>query len=52
MLNLPYERSPGFPSCGYDAEGDVLRHKVTVDFSGASYVTRHVPTPEELARRE
>ncbi|MGZ0200542.1 hypothetical protein ACNFR7_10190 [Streptomyces sp. RM1] len=25
---------------------------VTVDFSGQPYVTRHVPTPEELARRE
>jgi hypothetical protein len=25
---------------------------VTVDFSGQPYLTRHVPTPEELARRE
>ncbi|MFH8993357.1 hypothetical protein [Streptomyces sp. NPDC017940] len=36
----------------YDAEDDVLRHTVTVDYSGQPYVTRHVPTPEELARRE
>jgi hypothetical protein len=36
----------------YDAEDDVLRHTVTADFSGHPYVTRHVPTPEELAQRE
>ncbi|MGW1658432.1 hypothetical protein [Streptomyces atratus] len=38
----------------YDADDDddVLRHTVTVDYSGHSYVTRHRPTPEELARRE
>ncbi|MFB8443598.1 hypothetical protein ACFC7A_31590 [Streptomyces niveus] len=36
----------------YDADDDVLRHTVTVDFSGTPYVTRRVPTPEELARRE
>ncbi|MZF88244.1 hypothetical protein [Streptomyces sp. SID5643] len=36
----------------YDADDDVLRHTITVDFSGQPYVTRHVPTPEELARRE
>ncbi|MEK8141637.1 hypothetical protein NKH18_00625 [Streptomyces sp. M10(2022)] len=36
----------------YDADDDVLRHTVTVDYSGQPYVTRHVPTLEELARRE
>lgn len=36
----------------YDADDDVLRHTITVDYSGHPYVTRHVPTPEELARRE
>lgn len=36
----------------YDADDDVLRHTITVDYSGQPYVTRHVPTPEELARRE
>ncbi|WP_406349276.1 hypothetical protein OHA44_37045 [Streptomyces sp. NBC_00144] len=34
----------------YDA--DVLRHTITVDFSGQPCVTRQVPTPEELARPE
>ncbi len=34
------------------ADDDVLRHTITVDFSGQPYVTRHVPAPEELARRE
>ncbi|MEU1091468.1 hypothetical protein ACFYPN_31950 [Streptomyces sp. NPDC005576] len=33
-----------------DADADVLRHTVTVDFSGHPYITRHRPTP--LARRE
>ncbi|CAL9297263.1 hypothetical protein ACFT1B_15880 [Streptomyces griseoincarnatus] len=28
----------------HDADDDVLRHTVTVDFSGQPYVTRHVPT--------
>lgn len=36
----------------YDAGDDVLRHTVTVDCSGQLYVTRRVPTSEELARRE
>lgn len=36
----------------YDADDDVLRHTITVDYSGQPHVTRHVPTPEELARRE
>ncbi|WP_405392433.1 hypothetical protein OG596_34255 [Streptomyces sp. NBC_01102] len=36
----------------YDADDDVLRHTVTVDYSGQPYITRHVPTPEELARHE
>ncbi|HEY9327087.1 MAG TPA: hypothetical protein VIS09_02415 [Streptomyces sp.] len=36
----------------YDADDDVLRHTVTVDFSGQPGVTRYRPTPEELARRE
>ncbi|MEU8672727.1 hypothetical protein AB0C71_38205 [Streptomyces anulatus] len=36
----------------YDADDDVLRHMVTVDYSAQPYVTRHVPTPEELARHE
>ncbi|MGJ5763126.1 hypothetical protein [Streptomyces galbus] len=36
----------------YDAEDDVLRHTITLDYSGQPYVTRHVPTAEELARRE
>ncbi|MFC9931712.1 hypothetical protein [Streptomyces sp. NPDC127190] len=36
----------------YDADDDVLRHTITVDFSGQPYVTRHVPTPDKLARRE
>ncbi|MEE1943090.1 hypothetical protein V1L54_27415 [Streptomyces sp. TRM 70361] len=36
----------------YDVEDDVLRQTVTVDYSGQPYVTRHVPAPEELARRE
>ncbi|MFJ7416728.1 hypothetical protein ACIQWZ_38935 [Streptomyces sp. NPDC098077] len=36
----------------YDANDDVLRHTITVDYSGQPYVTRHVPTPEELARLE
>ncbi|WP_331750482.1 MULTISPECIES: hypothetical protein [unclassified Streptomyces] len=31
---------------------DVPRHAVTLDYSGRPYVTRHRPTPEELARRE
>ncbi|MFJ2915069.1 hypothetical protein ACIO8F_38035 [Streptomyces sp. NPDC087228] len=31
---------------------DILRHTITVNLSGQPYVTRHVPTPEELARRE
>ncbi|MFF2721289.1 hypothetical protein [Streptomyces sp. NPDC058011] len=35
----------------YDAD-DVLRHTVTVDCSAQPYVTRHVPTPEELACHE
>lgn len=34
----------------YDAA--VLRHTITVDFSGQPCVIRHVPTPEELARPE
>ncbi|MFD0396436.1 hypothetical protein ACFQ3Z_46300 [Streptomyces nogalater] len=36
----------------YDADDDVLRHTITVDYSGQPYVTWHVPTAEELARRE
>ncbi|GGZ18584.1 hypothetical protein GCM10010327_57200 [Streptomyces nitrosporeus] len=36
----------------YDADDDVLRYTVTVDYSGQSYVTRHRPALEELARRE
>ncbi|WP_111340011.1 UTRA domain-containing protein [Streptomyces sp. AC1-42W] len=36
----------------YDADDDVLRHTITVDYSGQPHVTRHVPTAEELARRE
>ncbi|WP_143674136.1 hypothetical protein [Streptomyces caniscabiei] len=36
----------------YDADDDVLRHTVTVDYSGHPYVTRFRPTPEDLARRE
>ncbi|MFE9334823.1 hypothetical protein [Streptomyces sp. NPDC006925] len=36
----------------YDADDDVLRHTVTVDYSGQSHVIRYVPTPEELALRE
>ncbi|WP_327687218.1 hypothetical protein [Streptomyces sp. NBC_00467] len=35
----------------YDAD-DALRHTVTIDCSGHPYVTRHVPTPEKLVRRE
>ncbi|MCX5165934.1 hypothetical protein OOK39_44470 [Streptomyces sp. NBC_00264] len=35
-----------------DADDDVLRHTVTADYSGHPYVTRHRPTPEELAPRE
>ncbi|WP_018569518.1 GntR family transcriptional regulator [Streptomyces sp. PsTaAH-124] len=35
----------------YDAEGDVLRHTVTVDFIGQPHVTRHAPGPDELAHR-
>lgn len=33
-------------------DGDVLLPTIAVDFSSHPYVTRHVPTPEELARRE
>ncbi len=36
----------------YDADDDVLRHTITVDYSGHPYVTRHRPTPEDLARHE
>ncbi|MFJ4865946.1 hypothetical protein [Streptomyces sp. NPDC088748] len=36
----------------YDADADVLRHTITVDYSGQPHVTRYVPTPEELARRK
>ncbi|MFJ1958768.1 hypothetical protein ACIOGT_38140 [Streptomyces microflavus] len=36
----------------YDADDGVLRHTVTVDYSGQPYVTRHVPPPQELARLE
>ncbi|MFM9457958.1 hypothetical protein [Streptomyces europaeiscabiei] len=36
----------------YDADDDVLRHTVTVDYSGHPYVTRYQPAPEDLARRE
>uniref|UniRef100_UPI002F917E44 hypothetical protein n=1 Tax=Streptomyces sp. NBC_01562 TaxID=2975879 RepID=UPI002F917E44 len=36
----------------YDADDDVLRHTITVDYSGHPYVTRYQPTPEDLARRE
>ncbi|WP_329028409.1 hypothetical protein [Streptomyces sp. NBC_00690] len=36
----------------YDADDDVLRHTVTVDYSGHPYVTRGEPTPEDMARRE
>lgn len=28
----------------FDAADDVLRHTITVDYSGQPYVTRHVPT--------
>ncbi|MFF3488759.1 hypothetical protein ACFYXC_36635 [Streptomyces sp. NPDC002701] len=35
-----------------DADDDVLRHTITVDYSGQPHVTRHVPTAEELVRRE
>ncbi|MFJ9690448.1 hypothetical protein ACIRRX_32775 [Streptomyces bacillaris] len=35
----------------YDAD-DALRYTITVDYSGQPHVTRHVPTPEELASRE
>ncbi|MCX4851733.1 hypothetical protein [Streptomyces sp. NBC_00893] len=35
----------------YDADADVLRHTVTVDYSGRPYVTRYEPTPKELALR-
>ncbi|MCX4656902.1 hypothetical protein OG249_34010 [Streptomyces microflavus] len=34
------------------ADDDVLRHTVTVGFSGTPYITRQVPTPDELARRK
>lgn len=43
--------TPRQGSC-YDADDDVLRHTVIVDYSGHPYVARHHPTPEELARRE
>ncbi|MFG2221033.1 MULTISPECIES: hypothetical protein [unclassified Streptomyces] len=36
----------------YDADDDVLRHTVTVDYSGRPYVTRYEPTLEEMALRE
>lgn len=36
----------------YDAEGDVLQHTVTVNYSGHPHVTRHRLTSEDLARRE
>ncbi|MFE9016701.1 hypothetical protein [Streptomyces cyaneofuscatus] len=36
----------------YDADADVLRHTVIVDYSNQPCVTRHVPTPDELARLE
>ncbi|MFB8037085.1 hypothetical protein ACFC5Z_29975 [Streptomyces sp. NPDC056004] len=36
----------------YDADDDVLRHTMTVDYSGRPYVTRYEPTPEEFALRE
>lgn len=34
------------------ADDDVLRHTVIVGFSGTPYITRQVPTPDELARRK
>ncbi|MFI1606965.1 hypothetical protein ACH4YN_33270 [Streptomyces griseofuscus] len=43
---------PGIEHIFYDADDDVLRHTIAVDFTGQLYVTRHVPTPEDLARRE
>ncbi|MDX3589007.1 hypothetical protein OG920_45480 [Streptomyces europaeiscabiei] len=36
----------------YDADDEVLRHTVTVDYSGHPYVTRYQPALEDFARRE
>jgi hypothetical protein len=36
----------------FHADDDVLRHTVIVGFSGTPYITRQVPTPDELARRK
>lgn len=37
----------------YDADDDVLRHTITVDYSGLPHATRYVPHPRgALVRRE